>query len=498
MKRILSALLAMVLLMSLFTLPAIAEDTPKLTLFLSGGANPASENSVKSELEKYLGAKLEVIYVTDADYSSKLNTMVAGNQLPDIYKVPSSSLLTELYEGGRLYNFAGLLPEYGPDILAYHGDDLYRSIVNEPGKIHALVKDSGNYLKNLAIRKDWLDKLGLDMPTDPESFYQVLHAFTYGDPDGNGLNDTFGYTGTMVDAASWMHILAAYGIPCSFTNGTCLLEDGTVTTFIKHPRFVEAMEYLRRMYAEGVMDPEFATYTRMQCNELLWQGKVGTYAFQSTGTTNNWYPGRYTFEVPEDPAEMFGFVHLNNTGATAIYPNYTNADLVINADCEYPELAVKLINYIYYTEEGQTLTYLGVEGKHYKWVDKEAGKYEMLDIYTDSAIHRADGAFCYNTSGGFTRENAETRNMNQLTQQAQADEWAVVTEYPYISTVLETRNEYGTALDEIVKECFASLIVSKGDWKAEYEEFVTRWEEEGGSEFEEEATAAYWAENPKE
>lgn len=493
MKRILSVLLTMIMLFS--ACPCVlAEETPTLTLFLSGGANPSGENSVKSALEEYLGCKLEITYVTDSDYSSKLNTMVAGNQLPDIFKVNSSDLLLELVENDCLYNFADLLPEYGPDILAYYGDELYKSIVNKPGNVYALVKDSGNYLKNLLIRKDWLANLGLEMPEDLESFYNVMHAFTYNDPDGNGQNDTIGYAGTMVDAASWMHILAAYGIPCSFSNGTCLLEDGTVTTFIKHPRFPEAMEYLRKMYAEGVMDPEFATYTRMQCNELLWQGKVGIYAFQSVGTTNNWYPGRYTFEVPEDPAELFGFVHLNGTGATTVYPNYTNADAVINANCKHPELAVKLLNYIYYTEEGQNLTYLGVEGKHYEWVDREDGKYRLLDIYTDSAVHRADGAFCYNTSGGFTRENAETRSMNLLTQQAQEEEWKLATDYPYISTVLETRGEYGTALDELVKECFATLIVTKGDWKAEYEEFVTRWEEEGGLEFEEEATAAYLAE----
>ena len=49
--------------------------------------------------------------------------------------------------------------------------------------------------KGLFIRKDWLAKLGLDMPQTWEELYEVCHAFTYNDPDGNGVNDTYGLTG---------------------------------------------------------------------------------------------------------------------------------------------------------------------------------------------------------------------------------------------------------------------------------------------------------------
>lgn len=166
---------------------------------------------------------------------------------------------------------------------------------------------------------------------------------------------------------------------------------------------------------------------------------------------------------------------------------------MINANCKYPELAVKAINYIYYTQEGQELTYMGIEGVHFNWIDKENGKYERLGIYTDDTTHRADGCFVYNGYGGWSVDNAETRLMNKITQQAQAEERAIATQHPEINAVLETRSEYGTALDDLARECFATLIVTADDAEAQalYEEFVERWNEEGGLEFEEEATAAY-------
>lgn len=60
--------------------------------------------------------------------------------------------------------------------------------------------------------------------------------------------------------------------------------------------------------------------------------------------------------------------------------------------------------------------------------------------------------------------------MNKTTQDAQAAEWEVITDYPYIAQMLESRQEYGVILDDIVKECLAQLIVTTGDVEAEYQE----------------------------
>ncbi|MRA94216.1 extracellular solute-binding protein, partial [Bacillus thuringiensis] len=45
----------------------------------------------------------------------------------------------------------------------------------------------------LVIRKDWLDNLGLDVPTTMDELYEVAKQFTENDPDGNGVDDTVGF-----------------------------------------------------------------------------------------------------------------------------------------------------------------------------------------------------------------------------------------------------------------------------------------------------------------
>lgn len=65
-------------------------------------------------------------------------------------------------------------------------------------KIYGIPRTTVNLADGYAVRKDWLDKLGISLPESgyvtTDQLYQILHAFTYDDPDGNGLNDTYGFT----------------------------------------------------------------------------------------------------------------------------------------------------------------------------------------------------------------------------------------------------------------------------------------------------------------
>ena len=62
-----------------------------------------------------------------------------------------------------------------------------------------------------AIRRDWLEKLGLDAPSTFEEARQVWQAFTHRDPDGNGQDDTYGYELTMqTRGGRHLHSLAPF------------------------------------------------------------------------------------------------------------------------------------------------------------------------------------------------------------------------------------------------------------------------------------------------
>jgi putative aldouronate transport system substrate-binding protein len=151
---------------------------------------------------------------------------------------------------------------------------------------------------------------------------------------------------------------------------------------------------------------------------------------------------------------------------------------------------MQLIDYLY-SQEGDELTYLGVEGLHYEWIDEPNGKFALLDKFKDPATYRSDGAFVYNHMWPLV--NTEVRTLNKQTQEGQAFARMNSVEYPNIIASLDSIGEYGSTLSDITKEAFAQLIVTRGNLEAEYRNFVRRWEQEGGLAFEREATAAYQA-----
>lgn len=492
MKKLLALVLMAALLISI--VPAVAEDEPiVITTLMSGDNNPSPENILLDEIQRRTGVKMVVDFVSGSGVTERLNTLIAGDTLPDLFSVSGQTAL-DLRDAGKLADLKPYLDEYGKDILEEVGADLTKMPINQGvDGIYGIRSNVAGKIDNMVVRKDWLANVGLEVPTTLDELYEVLKAFTFNDPDQNGVDDTYGMCCSIQNTQNWEHVFGAYGIAYG---QAYLMEDGTVTTYMKAPNYLDAVKFFRRLYAEGIMDPDFATLTNMQTFEKLWQGKVGLYAWEAVGPTNNWYPGRYTFEVPANPEDLFEAIHLTEgTGGVKKYSGYTTA-YVVSAKCEHPEAAVKLLNDIWCTEEGNDLVFLGVEGVMYEWIDKANGKYQRLGIYTDDATHRAAGAYCY-WQAGLKRNNTEMRTLNACTQKMQADEREIATDYPYIIQILDTRTEYGTTLDGIVKEAFAELIVcDEAELEAKYAEYVERWNEEGGLEYEEEATAAYHAENP--
>lgn len=108
-----------------------------------------------------------------------------------------------------------------------------------------------------SIRGDWLDKFGMDKPYTIDEFYEASYAFTYNDPDGNGENDTTGFTTSnmwnMQDIfqafdARMNHIADAKPV---WNPNTDIWEDSMIK-----PEMADCLEFLKKCFSEGVLDPE--------------------------------------------------------------------------------------------------------------------------------------------------------------------------------------------------------------------------------------------------
>lgn len=124
-----------------------------------------------------------------------------------------------------------------------------------------------------AIRKDWLDKLGLAEPRTMEEVYKVLTLFANQDPDGNGKKDTWGMTGyTNEDGlGSFSWVEHAYtGSPDRFS-----VHNGQVIDHVTTSAQKQALGWLSRAYADGLIDDSLLVQSASQANNQLNSNQAG-------------------------------------------------------------------------------------------------------------------------------------------------------------------------------------------------------------------------------
>jgi len=240
---------------------------------------PPANWAVYDILRNKFGINLKVTLLPGADADTRLAAQAAANNLPDVF-VPGRDLFYQLAGQGLLAPTSSLLPLMPTRTRERYADKNMRALATVDGKLHGL--QEANIFKNrfgLAIRQDWLTKLGLRAPTTLEEFFAVAKAFTERDPDGNGKNDTYGfgtvgamYSGFGFGNYGFEPIYGAFGVA-----GAWNMAPGKFGANVKDPRYRDATAFVRRMIEAKVVDPDWATLRPDDYRARWKQGRYGMF-----------------------------------------------------------------------------------------------------------------------------------------------------------------------------------------------------------------------------
>ena len=120
------------------------------------------------------------------------------------------------------------------------------------------------------INQQWLDQLGLSMPTTWDELYEVLVAFKEKDANGNGdPNDEIpmDWPGGIGGYFNPAVLLGSMGITLTDGSGQgYFVEDGQVKNFLTDERYKTMVVFLNKLYKAGLINPEVFThdYTKFQ------------------------------------------------------------------------------------------------------------------------------------------------------------------------------------------------------------------------------------------
>ncbi|WP_127588559.1 extracellular solute-binding protein [Paenibacillus koleovorans] len=343
---------------------------------------------VWNEIEKITGVKIKWDVTPGGKYKETMNLrLAAGRDLPDIITLPDADPV-KLSTTGLIIPLDDLIANHAPNIRKYFKEFPERAanMRLSDGKIYALTADvSGASFTEpygLLIRKDWLKKLGLSEPKTLDDWYTVLKAFKEKDPNGNGKADEIPYVprDTIRDITLFG---SALGLHLFYSRGFYPNEKGIVEYQWMDTRTKDLIVWLNKLYKEGLIDPQMLN--NKTYGELLSKisrdlvGATATFsdstdAFIATqkeaGVTSDW-----GITLPPSSANYKGFYEKNGPQSTW---------WAITKDAKDPVTAIKWLDYIYASEEGNRFVTYGVEGLSYKIVD---GK----PVFTDFVMKNPEG-----------------------------------------------------------------------------------------------------------
>ncbi|HJR79333.1 MAG TPA: extracellular solute-binding protein [Anaerolineales bacterium] len=221
-----------------------------------------------------------VIVPPGEDGEAKLNAAAAANDLPDLFQVVSANndsrgALLRLVELGLVAPVEDLMPLMPERTELHYNDPLLIDLVTFDGHQYGLPEPPPiPKREGLVIRKDWLDNLGLEVPTTPEELLAVAQAFTEQDPDGNGQNDTYGLGGFINGQGlgnRFDFITGAYGVPGVWN----FADPANFGLNVRSDQYPEALAYFKSLVDAQVIDPDWPTLTRDDFRARWKQGLFG-------------------------------------------------------------------------------------------------------------------------------------------------------------------------------------------------------------------------------
>ncbi|WP_230986449.1 extracellular solute-binding protein [Cohnella fermenti] len=327
---------------------------------------------------KYLNDKFNVDlkfqWVPGDSYNEKLNVLAASNDFPDVFQIWDASTYSKWMKKGVFLDLKPILSDY-PNIVNNVTDEAL-AMMNPKDKVYGLPMYAPAFRSNLSIRQDWLDKLGLKTPETVDEFYQVAKAFTTEDPDGNGKQDTIGFSMSISTAGEIIgidYLKGAFGLANAWK-----LEDGKLVPQQTQTEEWKALAtYLRQAYADGVLDKDFAVNKERD----PWNKLEGNTNGIAEVNPNEVY--KQSLPVLQKLAPEADIVQLappaGPTGIRAANTITSTTKIVLNAKLseEKQQRILEIIDYMF-SDEGYLWSKNGIEGIHY---EKNGDTYEKLDAF---------------------------------------------------------------------------------------------------------------------
>lgn len=342
--------------------------------------------------EEKTGIHIEWTELPREGYKEKLNLMLSTGNLPDVIlgMKLSSNDVSSYGEDGTFLMLDNYIEEYGYNFKqVMEKNPLVKDMITSPdGHIYALptINDClhNQYRTRAWINQEWLDAVGMKMPTTTDEFEAVLQAFKDQDPNGNGVADEIAMMGNSLpknNIVTYLMNAFIYMNASDIQDASTMylyMEDGKLQFSPNKEAYKEGLKWIHSLVAKGLIDSTSFTQDETQFKQIIQDEsavKVGviradllcTYTGEYGGTGDHRVEQYRVLEPLKGPEGL-------QYQPSYLYASVAPGNFVITNTCQYPEAAFRWADG-WYSEEASFMAWYGQEGKG--WVQPPEGAMAM-------------------------------------------------------------------------------------------------------------------------
>ena len=346
----------------------LTEETVTLTYWYPNAGSMAeladfNDSYIFKWYEELTNVHIDFIVPAAGSEAEAFQLLFASDSMPDmVYSYPNQTTYSyragqdKAIEDGYFIDIAEYL-DYAPNYLSWlaNNDDLRKASYSDTGKLYGMwgvwsgMDSEHTYADyGLAIRQDFLDKVGMEVPTTYSEWEAVLTAFK----DELGIQAPLYTSKFGIDQGEMM---AGYD-----TAPYWYQRDGVIQYGPMDDGYRDYLVMMHDWYEKGLLDPDFATRSSSGVtadNDMILNDKVGALTdygtrlgdtYVSRGATNtdfNLVGAPQPTKDPDDPTYVEP-AYRDNT-YTMMVSGVCNS---VSADSENIELAVRWLDGFYAEE----------------------------------------------------------------------------------------------------------------------------------------------------
>ncbi|MEU4573344.1 extracellular solute-binding protein [Nonomuraea sp. NPDC023979] len=333
-----------------------------------------------SELEKRTSVTFDPVTVPLSDYEKKRSLLIGAGDAPLIIPKTYPHQEEPFVASGAILpvsDYVDLMPHFQDKVAKWNMKADLDTLRQADGRFYLLPGLHENIWLDysLAVRADILDKHGLQVPKTWDELHTLLKAIKQEYPDLYPMTDRWGVP---TPGGNLLNIVgAAHGAPggWGYQHATWDAAAGKFAFTGSMPQYKAVLEYLNKLVAEKLLDPESFTQSDDAAIQKIVGGKSFVISTNAQTLVNDYRPPLKKFDpdaklvkIPT-PTGPLGDVKAGNRLENGIMISKKALD------SENFVAMMQFIDWLWYSDAGQEFAKWGVEGVTYTKAGE--GEYEL-------------------------------------------------------------------------------------------------------------------------